>query len=162
MVMRQMPDIDGNPTTPVTQMIVLSDLKPLLKSISQDIQAFQSIMSYADEKERENVDLPREFVTAWLHVVSGMIATTEGVGIWLVHLSKARALIGDGMQRIIQGLSSQSLLDSAAVLPMEVMSLIAMQLLQDQVGKADDIADTYSQFLSSLARIARLMARMRV
>ncbi|KND90120.1 hypothetical protein TOPH_05226 [Tolypocladium ophioglossoides CBS 100239] len=144
-----MPNIDSNPTSPVSP-IVLSELKAILKSMSQEIQAFQSILSYADEKELANVDLPREFVTAWLHVVSGMIATSGAVGIWLMHLSKARALMVDGMQRVIQGTSSRSLLDSAAVLPMEVMFLIAMELLQDQVGKADDIADTYSQFLNSL------------
>ncbi|PNY27290.1 Uncharacterized protein TCAP_02785 [Tolypocladium capitatum] len=144
-----MPNIDSDPTTPVSQ-IVLLELKALLKSMSQEIQAFQSILSYAEEKERANVDLPREFVTAWLHVVSGMVATSGAVGIWRVHLSKAESLIGDGMQRIIQGMSSWSLLDSAAVLPMEVMFLVAMELLRDQVGKADDIADTYSQFLNSL------------
>ena len=65
-------------------------------------------------------------------------------------MTKAKMLILDGMRKVIQSISSTNLLDRAAVLPMDVMSLITMELLQDQVGKADDIADTYSQFLSSL------------
>jgi len=126
------------------------DLKTFLSGMPSDIYTFQGIVSNASTKERSEIEMPREFVTAWLHIASGIIGTRDKSGSWFGHMTKAKMLILDGMRKVIQSISSTNLLDRAAVLPMDVMSLITMELLQDQVGKADDIADTYSQFLSSL------------
>lgn len=110
-------------------------------------------MSYADEKERANIDLPRQFVTAWLHIVSGLISTYDRGNAWLAHMSKAKVLVLDGMNRIMQGISNQNILDNSAVLPLEIFSLFSLNLLHDQVGKAEDIMDTYAQYLTLLASL---------
>ncbi|KAM4059652.1 corA-like Mg2+ transporter protein [Hirsutella rhossiliensis] len=151
LVLMPPPDNDGDAHSPGDPE-VLRDLRLQLRAMSQDIQAFQSIVAYADDKNRAAIDLPRPFVKAWLHVVSSMIkvGASTGQGSWSAHMAKAKAFIEDGVRSVLQGISSRSLVEDLAVLPMEVMSLIAMDLLQDQVGKADDIAETYSQYLSSL------------
>ena len=69
---------------------------------------------------------------------------------WDSRMKRAETLIDKGSKKLLQGLGGKSLLDKAAVLPLEVLSLITMGLLRDQVGRSDDICDTYSQYLNSL------------
>lgn len=127
--------------------------------MSQDVQAFQSIVSYAKGHERANMELPRQFVTAWLHLLSAFVYFNGFIGSnadWYSHLDKVSRLIHEGMQKIIQNISSRNLLDNVEVLPVEVGALVAMELLKDKVGKSDDISETYSDFLSLLVRICDL------
>lgn len=108
-------------------------------------------MSFAGKEDRATIELPRELVTAWLHIVFGLIYSSHTVD-WFHHMTRARSLMKDGMQKMIQGISSQNLLEKAVMLPTEIMSLITLNLLQDDVGKYDNICDTYSLYLNSLVR----------
>ncbi|KAI8725082.1 hypothetical protein NCS52_00078400 [Fusarium sp. LHS14.1] len=128
----------------------LNDIRTSLRSFTQDLFAFQTIMAYSTEEERVGVDLPPEFSTAWLYVVMGMIYGSKDDFTWNSRIARARDLVEKGSKKLLQGLSNKSLLDRASVLPLEVLSLVTMGLLQDQVGKSDDICDTYSQYLNSL------------
>ncbi|KAL7946702.1 hypothetical protein V8C42DRAFT_352261 [Trichoderma barbatum] len=127
----------------------VSDLRNTFWQLTQDIQSFQSIMSFSGKEDRADIALPQELVTAWLHIVFGLIYSTYALD-WYSHMIKAKSLLREGMQKIVEGISNQNLLDKAVMLPTEVMSLIALNLLQDDVGKYDDICDTYSLYLNSL------------
>ncbi|KAG4265862.1 hypothetical protein FPRO03_01146 [Fusarium proliferatum] len=65
-------------------------------------------------------------------------------------MRRAEELIATGSKKLVQGFGDKNLLEKAIVLPLEVLSLITMGILQDQLGKSDDICDTYSQYLGSL------------
>lgn len=80
----------------------------------------------------------------------GMVYSSKDDLKWNSRIKRAEALIEKGSKKLVQGLCQKSLLDKVAVLPLEVLSLIIMGLLQDQVGKSDDICDTYSQYMNSL------------
>lgn len=54
------------------------------------------------------------------------------------------------MRLVVRASSGRSLVDDSAVLPMEIVSLVAAGLLRDWVGGNDDVVDTYSQVLGSL------------
>ncbi|RCI15543.1 hypothetical protein L249_3396 [Ophiocordyceps polyrhachis-furcata BCC 54312] len=125
-------------------------LRDSLRPACKNIQAFQRIMAHADDQTRAKMALPRQFVTAWLHVVAGVVSASGAQAGWRAQLDKAKALVEQGMRAIVQADTSRSLVDDSAVLPMEVVSLIAAELLQDRVGREDDVIDTYSQFLGSL------------
>ncbi|RFU72016.1 mg2+ transporter [Trichoderma arundinaceum] len=125
------------------------DMKNALWQLTRDIQPFQNIMSFSGKEDRAAIELPHELVTAWLHIVFGLIYSNHTLD-WFGHMTKARQLMRDGMQMIIQGISNQNLLDKAVMLPTEVLSLVALNLLQDDVGKYDDICDTYSLYLNFL------------
>ncbi|KAI8684106.1 hypothetical protein NCS57_00076100 [Fusarium keratoplasticum] len=128
----------------------LNDVRTSLRNFTQDLFAFQTIMAYSTEDDRVGVDLPPEFSTAWLYVVMGMIYGSKDDFTWNSRINRAKDLVEKGSKKLLQGLSNKSLLDRASVLPLEVLSLVTMGLLQDQVGKSDDICDTYSQYLNSL------------
>lgn len=142
----QMPELDEDDvhlySTPV------STLRSTLWELTQDVQSFQNLMSFAGKEDRAAMELPRELVTAWLHIVFGLTYAYE-VG-WYNHMTKARSLLKEGMQKMVESISAQNLLDRAVMQPTEVMSLIALNLLHDDVGQYDDICDTYSLYLNSL------------
>ncbi|KFG86985.1 putative Mg2+ transporter [Metarhizium anisopliae] len=148
----KIPQLEGEFTVSSVSasQIITTEIRTALRDMSQDVENFQNLMSYADEKERATIDLPRQFITAWLHIVSGLISALDRGNAWLAHVSKAKVLMMDGMNRIVQGISSRNLLDDSAVLPLEVLSLFSLNLLHDQVGKAEDIMDTYAQYLTLL------------
>ncbi|UKZ53418.1 hypothetical protein TrVGV298_007210 [Trichoderma virens] len=127
----------------------ISEMRSTLWQLTQDIQSFQNIMSFAGKEDRAAMALPHELVTAWLHIVFGLIYGTYALD-WYTHMTKAKSLLREGMQKMIEGISAQNLLDKAVMQPTEIMSLIALNLLQDDVGKYDDICDTYSLYLNSL------------
>ncbi|KAF4448955.1 hypothetical protein FALBO_16728 [Fusarium albosuccineum] len=129
---------------------ISSDVRGTLRSFTQDLIAFQNIMAHSTEEERAGVELPSEFSTAWLYVVMGMIYGSINDFAWGNRISRAKDLVEKGSKKLLQSLSEKSLLDKAAVLPLEVFSLVTLGLLQDQVGKSDDICETYSQYLNSL------------
>ncbi|CAM1507046.1 Fc.00g066870.m01.CDS01 [Cosmosporella sp. VM-42] len=128
----------------------VAEIRSTLRDFTQEIQAFQNIMSHADVEERANVELPKEFVNAWLYLVMAMIYSASNEGPWRNRIIRATTLVSQGMRKIIKGLSDVNLLEKATVLPLEVLSLLTLGLLQDQVGKSDDICETYSQYLNSL------------
>lgn len=148
----QIPQLDEDSALNInsTGQRVTTEVKLILNDVSQYIQLFQKTMSYANDQDRDSIDPPRQFVIAWLHVVSGLISTFEHGDTWLVHMLKAKTLVLDGMSRIMQGISSRSLLDDSVVLPLEIVSLFSLNLLRDQVGKSDDIMETYAQYLALL------------
>ncbi|RDA83773.1 hypothetical protein CP532_5184 [Ophiocordyceps camponoti-leonardi (nom. inval.)] len=125
-------------------------LRDSLRTASKNIQAFQRIMGHADDQTRATMTLPRQFVTAWLHLLAGVVWASGAQAGWRGHLDKAKDLMEQGMRTMIQAETGRSLVDDSAVLPMEVVSLMAAELLQDRVGREADVIDTYSQFLSSL------------
>lgn len=107
-------------------------------------------MSHASPEDRAKIEFPREFSGAWLHILSGLVTCRANIPRWDDNFDRAKKLLAIGMNKIIQGISSDNLLDHASVQPLEVVSLVALQLLQDQVGKSGDISETYSLFLNSL------------
>jgi hypothetical protein len=145
-----MPELDGDNAV-ITVPAPITEIKNALWQLTRDIQSFQSIMSFAGKEDRAAIELPRELVTSWLHIVFGLIYSSHTLD-WFSHMTKAKSLMKDGMQKMIRGISSQNLLDEAVMLPTEVMSLITLNLLQDDVGKYDDICDTYSLYLNFLVR----------
>lgn len=128
----------------------VTSLAAHLEDLWSEIRGFEDIMSFMSDGTRAKIEPPRQFVTSWLHVLSGMVLCQQGRREWATHFTRVLNLLVDGMQRVIQSVSTHKLLDSCTVLPLEVASLTALNLLQDQVGTADDISETYSQYLNSL------------
>ncbi|KAH0491436.1 hypothetical protein TgHK011_002869 [Trichoderma gracile] len=144
----KIPELDGDNAVYDSRPSV-SEIKNALWQLTQDIPSFQDTMSFSGKEDRAAMTLPQELVTAWLHIVFGLIYSTYASD-WYSHIMKARQLMRDGMQKMIQSISNANLLDKAVMLPTEIMSLITLNLLHDDVGKYDDICDTYSLYLNLL------------
>ncbi|PCD22539.1 hypothetical protein FGRA07_03909 [Fusarium graminearum] len=145
----ELPTIDGDFLRPSFDNIAGS-LRTSLRYLTQNVFALQNILAHSSKEERSEVELPVEFSKAWLYIVMGMVYSSKDDLKWNSRIKRAEALIEKGSKKLVQGLCQKSLLDKVAVLPLEVLSLIIMGLLQDQVGKSDDICDTYSQYMNSL------------
>ncbi len=124
-----------------------------LRSIFPKIKAFQAIMSHVPKEHRVKLEAPRQFVTAWLHIVSGLVLCRARDSSWESHISIAeRRLLSDGMDIMIQALPVHNLLDSVVLQPFEIASLAVLKLMQDRTSQPDDINETYSQYLASLVK----------
>ncbi|KAJ6782861.1 hypothetical protein PWT90_09947 [Aphanocladium album] len=122
-----------------------------LRIIFPKIKAFQAIMSHVPNETRPNLEAPRQFVTAWLHIVSGLVLCRSRDSAFESHISIAVGrLLHEGMDRMIQALPSHDLLDSVVLQPFEIASLAVLKLMQDRASQPDDINETYSQYLASL------------
>ncbi|KAM0345277.1 hypothetical protein ACHAPU_006676 [Fusarium lateritium] len=130
--------------------IVVRNFRMELRDLTKNLMAFQGIVAHSSKEERAGAELPSEFTKAWLYLTMTMIYSSNGDQKWNNRMSRAEELIEKGSKKFIQELCDRDLLEKATVLPLEVLSLVTMGLLQDQVGKSDDICDTYSQYLNSL------------
>ncbi|KAI9171608.1 hypothetical protein HJFPF1_01094 [Paramyrothecium foliicola] len=118
--------------------------------IFKEIRNFQSTFSYANKQERAKLNVPQEFLTAWLYALSATVDCAISGTDRRQHFGRSEKLITAGIQQMVNSISKTSLRDKAMMLPMEVMSLVSLKLLKDQVTKSDDVVETYTQYLNSL------------
>ncbi|KAF4437381.1 hypothetical protein FACUT_5763 [Fusarium acutatum] len=137
--------LDGRPVSDIA-----GSLRVSLRDLTRNLLALQNLVMYSSGQERAKVDMPPEFSKAWLYITMAIVYGSNDDPKWDDRMRRAEELIGTGSKKLVQGFSDNNLLEKAIVLPLEVLSLITMGLLQDQVGKSDDICDTYSQYLGSL------------
>ncbi|RYP63142.1 hypothetical protein DL769_007053 [Monosporascus sp. CRB-8-3] len=128
-------------------------LRRYLRRLTQLIQSFEGLLSHAQANDREKVKIPDEFLKAWLHLLMGLVHSTQRMHLWRTHTDNAENLIKTGMRLVIDDLashSSSSLLDRAALLPMELVSMACLTLFKDMTGTFRDISETYSDYLKAL------------
>lgn len=131
----------------------LAEFIRVLEPFVQDVEEFQRIMSEADETQRARLDIPNQFVTVWLHIMTAMTFGMNGEHGFQQHLWRARSLAVEAMNNAIQGTSSIDLVEKQSVLPMEVLAVLSLGLLSDRVGNGDDISETYSEYLNLLVGV---------
>jgi hypothetical protein len=137
--------LDGRPVSDIA-----GSLRVSLRDLTRNLLALQNLVMYSSDQERAEVEMPPEFSKAWLYITMAIVYGSNDDPKWDDRMRRAEELIGTGSKKLAQGFGDNNLLEKAIVLPLEVLSLITMGLLQDQVGKSDDICDTYSQYLDSL------------
>lgn len=130
-----------------------------LRAIYPRVKSFQGIMSYVPKEDRLKLEAPRKFVTAWLHLVSGLVLCRgTATRSWESHITLAvNRLLGEAMDGMIQALPANDLLDSVVLQPFEIVSLAVLKLIQDHASQPEDINETYSQYLASLVRLHILL-----
>lgn len=141
----KLPMLDGRPVSDIA-----GSLRVSLRDLTRNLLALQNLVMYSSDQERAEVEMPPEFSKAWLYITMAIVYGSNDDPKWDDRMRRAEELIGTGSKKLAQGFGDNNLLEKAIVLPLEVLSLITMGLLQDQVGKSDDICDTYSQYLDSL------------
>ena len=135
------------------------DLRKYLRKLTQLIQSFEILLSQSGADDREKIKIPDEFVQAWVHLLIGLVHSTQGRHLWRTHAEIAETLIKTGMRLVINDLasrsSSSSLLERAALLPMELVSMMSLTLFKDMTGTFRDISETYLDYLKALVGIDR-------
>lgn len=72
-------------------------------------------------------------------------------------MNSAKSLLNTGMKQLVQDLPAGDLVEKMAVMPMDIVALSCVEMLKDQVGKSDDILETYSQYLNFLVSPANFI-----
>ncbi|KAF5700260.1 hypothetical protein FGLOB1_10898 [Fusarium globosum] len=137
--------LDGRPISDIA-----GSLRVSLRDLTRSLLALQNLVIHSSDQEQAEVEMPPEFSKAWLYITMAIVYGSKDDRKCDDRMRRAEVLIATGSKKLVQGFGDNNLLEKAIVLPLEVLSLITMGLLQDQVGKSDDICDTYSQYLGSL------------
>lgn len=129
------------------------ELSSRLRNLFPRIVAFQAIMSYMPKEDRLKLEAPREFVTAWLHIITGLVLCQAQDSGWTMHFTfVGEKLMRSGMDKMVQTQQTYDLLDSVVLQPADIASLAVLKLNQDRASQAGDINEVYSQYLASLVR----------
>jgi hypothetical protein len=127
-----------------------SSVRRFLRRLTQPIQSFTRLLSNARASDRARIQIPGEFITAWLHIVMGLVQCTLEYDFWREHTENAETLLKTGMRKVIEGLSDSILLDRASVLPFELVSLACLGLFDGMTANQRDISETYYDYLQAL------------
>ena len=103
--------------------------------------------------DRTKIQVPDDFVRAWLHLLMGLIYSTQEELLWREHIHNVDSLLLKSMKQMTEAISrdaSQGLLNRAVVLPLEIVSMICLNLFKDATNNHHDISETYSQYLKAL------------
>lgn len=87
--------------------------------------------------------MPKELVEAWIHLLMGLIYRPTNFDRSDRLVDDAKNLMNSGMVAVVHALSEKPLLDSAVVLPQELLSLLSLKLLQDTTVGMPDIGECY-------------------
>ncbi|KAI1376242.1 hypothetical protein F4677DRAFT_85578 [Hypoxylon crocopeplum] len=128
----------------------LYPLRSTLRNLTRVMQSFQAIVSHAPAPIRLTLEVPDSLACAWLHLVMALIQASLNEEAWSENMNVAEALIRRGMNDIVDELSTESLLSSSVIQPMELITLVSLKLLQDSTGAYSSINDTYSDYLKGL------------
>ncbi|KAH6648167.1 hypothetical protein BKA67DRAFT_409341 [Truncatella angustata] len=114
------------------------------------IQSFQSTFSHLPADERAKIEVPNSLICAWLHLLLALVQGAHDGLDWQENFGIADALITKGMGEIMENLSAPNLLQTAAIHPLELISLMSKSLFQDSIGIDQTLSDTYYQYMKRL------------
>lgn len=128
----------------------MSTYRDTLRSLAQEIQAFNNIVSHAEQSERARTTIPLQLLRAWAHLVMALVRANTKICQYNMHMEHATKLIKQGMAEVVHSFSGDDLLSKEVVLPMEIVSLLSMKLLQDVTGVFPNLDTIYSEYLNAL------------
>jgi hypothetical protein len=128
-------------------------IRATLQKMTVPVQAFNNILSHAEDADRSGIEVPDELARGWLHLLMGVIYSCQGEPAASQHFTMLESLMRSCMRRVMNARLQQSLLDKSVVLPLELASLSCLNVLRDVTGKYWDISDTYSESLKALVSL---------
>ena len=118
------------------------------RRLSVEFQALSDIFSHTETQERAKIEVPKEIVEGWIHLLMGFIYLLTEPDTHYRLTDDANTLIRAGITTMVRSLSEKSLLESSVVLPL--MSLLSLDLLQDVTKGTQDITAIYFESLHEM------------
>lgn len=129
---------------------MVANIGSTLRTMARYMQSFQDIFFEVPTEERRHVMVPDTMIQAWLHLVIGLIHGSQGDLSWEEYLNVADGLVRKGMNETMLDLEAPELLDSTVVQPLDLISLMAFQILKDSTEGYKNLSDTYQNHLMGL------------
>ncbi len=101
--------------------------------------------------------MPNEMTEGWLHLLLGLVNLERKEHAERL-IDNAGQLISQGASEMVKSLSQKSLEESAAILPLEIFSLIGLKLVQGisntQGVQQDDVFQLYRNRLEGIVGLS--------
>lgn len=125
-----------------------------LSEITKSTSLFQGILSQANPTQRSKIQLPWEFATAWLYVLTALVPYSEAdyrtEEAFDEQSQICDRLMNQGMREVTQSITKKSLRDYLVLKPRGLVSLMNLELLGDIAPPQLDITETYLTYLRQL------------
>ena len=117
------------------------------------ITSFADIFRHAGKQDRSRISVPDEIMQAWIHVLMGLVYLHTGTDKSKSSklLQDAWPLLEEGLGDMVMAMSDRTLLQQSVVQPMELVSLMSAQLMQNPTPGLPSVTDTYFSYLYSIA-----------
>lgn len=113
--------------------------------------SFSDVFRHAGKQDRSRIRVPDEIMQAWIYVLMGLIFMHTDTVKSSNLLEDAKSLLDEGLGEMVMAMSDRTLLEQAIVQPMELVSLMSAQLMQNPTPNLPSAADTYSSYLFIIA-----------
>ncbi|KAK8069876.1 Mg2+ transporter [Apiospora phragmitis] len=134
----------------VVSQATISVVRTELREMTRRMVYFQGILRHLPATERRSIFIPDTLVRAWMHLLMGLIMSSEDTGSWEEYLKTAEKLIQKGSTDIISSLPTVDLMEYIAMQPLELASLFSLKLLQDSTDRYTSLTDSYSEYIKYL------------
>lgn len=125
-------------------------ISQITRNLAVAIMSFNETIGYPSAPGKLDIIVPDDLKNAWLHLIMGLIFVPHDEVMSETLLAQAQFLIEDGMENIVNSLSTKSLTDHAVIFPPELFTLMGLKMLQDSTAGLPDISQTYSAYLESV------------
>ena len=125
-----------------------SGLEPFVDTIT----SFKEMFRNANETDLSSITVGDGLVQSWICLVMGCIYLTPNPRKGSDLLEDAASLASEGLGEIVMAMSDRTLLGQAAVLPLELVSLMSLQLMRDATPGLPNITETYSSCILTIVR----------
>lgn len=129
----------------------LVDLRARLSPLAATMTSFAEIFRHAGPEERARTRVPDEVVQAWIHLLMALVCGGSDEHRAGGLMDDARDLLDAGLREMVMAMSDRTLLGRAVVLPMELVSLLSLQLMQNPNPGLPDAAETYLSCIKTIA-----------
>lgn len=113
--------------------------------------SFAEIFRHAGQEDRARMRVPDEVVQSWIHLLMALVCSKSDFRKADGLLQDAQNLLEAGLAEMVMAMSGRTLLSEAVVLPMELVSLLSLQLMQNPNPGLPGATETYLSYLTAIA-----------
>jgi hypothetical protein len=139
----------------------ITEFRSQLRRLAVSLAPFNELFSNARGSDRVRITVPDEFTDAWIHLILGLVHLRTDMARSEMFIDGAMNLLAKGMKFVQKSLSRQPIVESSALLPLEIFSMMSIRLIQriSNVGNRrpgtdeskSDIAQVYRKYLNEIA-----------
>lgn len=125
-------------------------LKLTLDDIRRDVLSFDEIFANIQESDRACIEAPPVLADAWVHITLALVMSPSDPRRAIALARRARIDILDGIREIIACGSEPATIKHLAVLPCDLVALMATKLTNNAVANMPSVTDTYGSYLNMI------------
>ncbi|KAK4147642.1 uncharacterized protein C8A04DRAFT_24189 [Dichotomopilus funicola] len=128
----------------------LDMLTSALDDIRSDVLSFGETFANIQESDRARIEAPPVLADAWVHITLALVVFPSDSRRGIALAQRAKSDIWDGIKEIMACGSEPATIKHLAVLPCDLVALMAMKLTNNATANMPSVSDTYGSYLNMI------------